>query len=143
MRGTWLRKKTSSLANQIVGALVTTVALSLGFMIFNDFIAPLPDLSGNWKFTVTYENTTLSNFKDLGVTYEVLLIQEGLKLSGSGEKVSEGGPTQASKNYSGESRRTHIDIVGSVVRNYFSPDVLVLYCEEENDDSRPSSSFHR
>ena len=40
---------------------------------------------------MTYENTTLSNFKDLGVTYEVLLIQEGLKLSGSGEKVSEGG----------------------------------------------------
>ena len=44
---------------------------------------------------MTYENTTLSSFKDLGVTYQVLLIQEGLKLSGSGEKVSEGGTTQA------------------------------------------------
>ena len=143
MRGARLLKKTSPLVSQVVGAFVTTVALSLGFMLFNDFIAPPPDLSGNWKFTVTYENTTLSSFKDLGVTYQVLLIQEGLKLSGSGEKVSEGGTTQDIEHYTGESRRTHIDIVGSIVRNYFSCNVVVLHYKEENEDSRQSSTVHR
>ena len=43
MRGARLLKKTSPLVSQVVGAFVTTVALSLGFMLFNDFIAPPPD----------------------------------------------------------------------------------------------------
>ena len=143
MRGTWLRIKTSALVNQVVGAFVTTIALSLGFMFFNDFIAPPPDLSGNWKFTVTYENTSREGFKDLGVTYQVLLIQEGLTLSGSGEKVSEGGPTQDRLDYSNATLRPQIDIVGSVIRNYFSLDVLVLHYREKNEASRSSSTVHR
>ena len=53
----WLRRQASSLGGQVVGAFVTTVSLSLGYMIFNDHVAPPPDLSGDWKFTVVYEET--------------------------------------------------------------------------------------
>ena len=87
----WLWRQASSLGGQVVGALVTTVSLSVGYMIFNDYVAPPPDLSGNWKFTVVYEDTALGKFKDLQVTYQVLLIQEGLNLSGHGEKLSRPG----------------------------------------------------
>ena len=141
MTGTWLLKKVSPIGNQVVGAFVTTVSLSLGFMIFNDYVAPPPDLSGRWQFTVTYENTAYSKYEDLQVTYQVLLIQEGLQLSGSGEKLSERGPTQGITTYTGRDR-INIELTGSVLRNYFSPNTLVLHYKEKGAD-RESSTVHR
>jgi len=139
--GTWLWKRASSLGGQIVGALVTTVSLSLGYMIFNDYIAPPPDLSGNWKFTVAYEETALAEFKGLQVTYQVLLVQEGLKLTGHGEKLSDRGPTQAAVDYAGD-RRTNIRVQGTVARNFFSPDTLLLHYSEAGR-RRESATIHR
>ena len=139
--GTWLRRRASSLGGQVVGAFVTTVSLSLGYMIFNDYVAPPPDLSGNWKFTVVYEETARSTFQDLRVTYQVLLVQEGLKLSGHGEKLSDRGPTQDAVDYTGN-RRTNIRIRGTVARNYFSPDTLLLHYEEMGRQ-RVSATIHR
>ncbi len=57
-----LKDRISSIWNQVVQALVTTVVLGIGFTFFNDFIAPIPDLTGRWKFTVVYEETANSKF---------------------------------------------------------------------------------
>ena len=137
----WLWRQASSLGGQVVRAFVTTVSLSVGFMIFNDYIAPPPDLSGNWKFTVVYEDTSLGEFKDLQLTYQVLLIQEALNLSGHGEKLSDRGPTQDAVNYTGD-RRTNIRIRGTVTRNYFSSDTLLIHYNEKGR-RRNSATIHR
>ena len=140
-KGAWIRRYVSSLGNQVVGALVTTVSLSLGYMIFNDYVAPPPDFSGSWKFTVVYEDTARSSFKDLEVTYQVLLVQEGLSLSGHGEKLSDRGPGQDPVDYAGD-RRTNIAVRGTITRNYLSRDTLVLHYNEEGR-RRDSSTVHR
>ena len=75
MMWTWIRLNFSSIGGQVVGAIVTTVTLSFGFMIFNDYVSPPPDLTGRWKFTVNYKDTSRVGFQDLKVTYQVLLIQ--------------------------------------------------------------------
>ena len=140
----WLRriaKPLRTLGGQVVGAAVTTVSLSVGFMLFNDYIAPAPDLAGRWKFTVVYEDTALSRFEGLKVTYQALLVQEGLDLSGTGEKLSDRGPDIEPVDYD-SSRRSNIDVMGNITRNYFSPDTLVIHYREAGR-RRESSTLHR
>lgn len=109
--------------------MVTTVALSLGYMVFNDYVAPPPDLTGSWKFTITYEDTALNRYRNLQITYQALLVQQAFDVSGSGEKLSDRGPAQDAVDYTGD-RRTGIDLSGHVTRNFFSPDALVLHYDE-------------
>lgn len=137
----WIRRQAASLGGHVARAFVTTVALSVGFMIFNDYVAPPPDFSGNWKFTVVYKDTSLDKFRDLQVTYRVLLIQEGMSLSGHGEKLSDRSPTQDAVDYTGD-RRTHIRIGGSVTRNFFSSDALLIHYSEKGR-RRDSATIHR
>lgn len=110
-------------------------------MLFNDYVAPAPDLAGRWKFTIVYEDTSFSEFKALHVTYQALLIQEGLDLSGTGEKISDRGPNIDPIDYI-SSRRSNIQLNGTVSRNYFSPDRLVIHYEEAGR-RRTSSTLHR
>ena len=103
-------------------------------------ISRLPDLGGPWDFTVTYQNTARTPYRGLQVTYRALLLQTGDKLSGTGEKTSEGGPTQPSKEYTG-AERVHIGIEGTVFRKPFPwkpSKVRILY--RERGDERPSST---
>ena len=141
--GRWFRrisKPLRTLGGQVVGAAVTTVTLSVGYMFFNDYIAPAPELAGRWKFTVVYEDTGLAEFDGLRVTYEALLIQEGLDLSGTGEKLSDRGPGIEPVDYD-SSRRTDIEIMGTITRNYFSLDALVIHYREAGR-RRESSTLH-
>ena len=103
-------------------------------------ISRLPDLGGPWDFTVTYQNTAYNPYRGLQVTYRALLLQTGDKLSGTGEKTSEGGPTQPSEEYTG-AERVHIEIEGTVSRKSFlwrPSKVRILY--RECGDERPSST---
>ena len=130
----------SILGYPILEAVVTTLVLSFGFMLFNDYLAPPPELSGPWKFTMTYEDTAYSPYQGLQVTYQVLLLREGLKLSGSGEKIYECGPTQEPKTYTGIAR-TKIRIAGTIKRKYFARDeVTLLYEEEGLEEGGPRKS---
>ena len=145
---TWARerfrritKPLHTLGSQVVGATVTTMVLSIGYMVFNDYIAPAPDLGGRWKFTVVYEDTALARFEGLKVTYQALLVQEGLDLSGTGEKLSDRGPEGEQVEYD-SNRRTNIEIMGNVTRNFFSPDALVIHYREAGR-RRESSTLHQ
>ena len=129
-----------TLAGQVGAAAVTTASLSVGFMVFNDYIAPVPDLSGRWKFTVVYEDTALPRFEGLKVSYQVLLVREGLDLSGSGEKLSDRGPDVEPADYD-SGRGANIEVMGNVTRNYFSPDALVIHYREAGR-LRESSTLH-
>ena len=112
--------------------------------ILNGFLFRLPELSGAWDFTVTYEQTRHSPFQGLQVTYRALLTQERGKFSGTGEKIFECGPTQPSIEYFGADR-VHIRIEEGIVVRKASPyrpaEVHMRYMEE--GDERRSSTFLR
>ncbi len=134
------KPKLWTLGEQVVGALVTTMALSIGFMVFNDYLAPPPNLSGRWKATLTYLDTDLERFAGLKVTYQALLIQEGLSLRGTGEKMSDRGDGIEPRNYTGADR-VNLEIGGDVTRNYFSRDRLSIHYREAGK-VRASSTLH-
>ena len=140
--GARIARALASVGNQVVGAVLTTVALSLGFMVFNDYVAPAPDLAGRWKFTIVYEDTVLARYRGLEVTYQALLMQEGLDLSGTGEKLSDRGPAPMEPVDYTDDRRTNIELAGHVARSYFSPDGVVIHYREAGR-RRDSSTLHR
>ena len=109
-------------------------------MVFNDYVAPAPDLAGRWKFTVVYEDTALDRFEGLKVTYQALLVQEGLDLSGTGEKLSDRGSVEPVDYDS--ARRANIEVMGTIARSYFSPDALVIHYREAGR-RRESSTLHQ
>ena len=141
----WMRlrmpRSLPAIGREIFGAAITTVTLSIGFMVFNDYIAPPPDLAGRWKFTVVYEDTAYEPFRGLKVTYQALLIQEGLELVGTGEKLSDLEPQGSRVEYTND-KRTNIEVTGNITRNYFSPDTLVIHYNEEGR-RRESSTLHQ
>ena len=140
--GGWIAAALSAVGVRVVGAVLTTVALSVGYMIFNDYVAPPPDLAGRWKFTVVYEDTALARYEGLQVTYQALLIQEGLNLSGAGEKLSDRGLEPMEPVDYSDDRRTNIELVGNIARSYFSPDRLVVHYKEAGR-RRQSSTLHQ
>jgi hypothetical protein len=125
---------------QSAQSIVGTVSLAFGFMLFNDYVAPPPDLSGRWKFTVNYDDTELTRFKNMQVTYQALLVQEDLTLSGLGEKMSAVGPTVARENYLPKDR-VNVEFSGYVKNNFFSPDEFVLQYKE-GGAVRDSATLH-
>ena len=110
-------------------------------MIFDDYLTPPRDLSGSWKFTVVYEDMALRAFKDFRVTYQVLLVQDGLKLLGHGEKLSDWDPGRDAVDYAGD-RRTNVEVRRAVTRNYLSRDTLLLHYKEKGR-RRDSTTVHR
>ena len=134
----WIKGASSFVIKQAVGAIVTAVALWIGYLIFNDFLAPVPDLSGRWKFTITYTNTENTSFQDLEVTYQALLTQNELTLSGTGEKLSDRGPGRIPINYYGD-KRTNIDLTGSFTRRFFTQDLLMLSYKEDGKQRQSST----
>jgi len=131
----------SQIGLDTLAAAVSTVVLSIGFMVFNDYISPPPNLNGRWLFTVTYEDTDTEHYQDLQVTYETLLIQHNMSLHGTGEKISAVSPTIPFEHYS-EQDRINLKITGSIDRKYFSRDELTIHYEEDGK-SRHSSTLHR
>jgi hypothetical protein len=129
------------LGKETAAAICTTVVLAMAFMLFNDYISPPPDLGGRWMFTAHTKETSYAPYKNMQVTYQALIIQDNLQLRGTGEKLSAIGPGFDLEQYDGKAR-TNIRIEGSIKRNYFSRDELVIHFEEEGS-KRSSSTLHQ
>ena len=103
------RKDKSSWIETItkIGAVVSLIGGVIG--LFAWFMGGLhPRVAGHWTLEDQTEVTTHAPYKGVKATYDIFLTQSGGSLTGSGEKMTEGGvslPTKA---------RTHIDISGSV-----------------------------
>ena len=131
----------TDVAVNAAGSILGGITFSLIFFVWSDYIFKQPDLNGRWFFTITYEKTSHSNFQNLQVIYEVILIQDGLHLTGTGEKVEEIHKDGTKLEYEGESR-IPIAIAGTIDYNYLSHNNLNLHYKESGHE-RESASFHR
>ena len=84
-----MRNFSLQLGSEVLATVVGGVFLSLMFFVFSDFIHTTPNLSGRWYFVNETESTSYKKFNGLKVTYTVLMMQEGNKLYGTGEKIKD------------------------------------------------------
>lgn len=123
----------------ILATIIGGVLLSIMFFIFSDFIHKTPNLSGRWYFVNETQSTSYSKFKGLKVYYTVLLMQEGNKIYGTGEKIKDELNGNINK-YTGKTR-VHIEVSGYLKNNFLTKDTLNIHYTEKGK-SRPSSTLH-
>ena len=136
-----VREFINYLGMETAAAICTIVVLAMAFMIFNDYISPPPNLGGRWMFTTQIKDTSYNPYKDMQITYQALIVQDDLQLRGTGEKLSAQSINFELEQYVGKAR-TNISIEGSIKRNYFSRDELVIHYTEDGG-KRISSTLHQ
>lgn len=124
---------------QLIANIASGITLALIFFLLSDYIFGIPRLSGCWLVEITNEKTKYNPFKNMVLTYKVLIWLEGKNIYGSGEKVKEKIGDNI-KEYSGEGRNL-IKIHGSVLKKYLSHDKIVIHIEEEGTVRKSSTIY--
>jgi len=111
----------SGIGATVIGGLI----LAVFFFVLREYIFKIQDINGLWIFETCTNETTYNPYKNLKLTYLVLLWQEGNLIRGTGEKVQE--------NVNGEIRtytgkyRSAIDLSGYLTKNYLRKDTVVIH----------------
>ena len=124
---------------QIASTIIGGIILTFLFFYLKEFVFTLPIMNGLWTFEATTMSTSYNPYKQMKVTYLVLLIQEGNSLSGTGEKIKEiaGGKEH---EYPAE-KRIHIEIKGQITKHYLTKDQIIFHITESGL-KRKSSTVH-
>ena len=80
----WQQVLSDVVGNAISGVIIAALA----FFTIDQFYKT-PDLNGLWELETQVTGTSYKPFDKLKVKYQIVLIQDELKLSGTGEKFSE------------------------------------------------------
>lgn len=124
----------------MLGSILGGLFLAVLFFISSDFLFKPPDLNGRWIMATTSNQTIHDSYNGLTVFYEVILQQDGNKLSGTAEKVGEcnkGVPFIYDYD-----KRVRVDIAGAIDRNYLTKDKVNIHWMEHGR-KRDSSSFFK
>jgi hypothetical protein len=94
----------------LIGGLVTAVSLIGGLLAIWQYYVqnPRQDVSGTWIIETTTQQTSYKPFKNLALTYTVQFVQNGVSITGQGEKTTESGREVETKAH------TPITLTGSL-----------------------------
>ena len=125
---------------QVIATIIGGIFLAILFFIYKEKINRLPSLSGLWTFKISVESSSYNPYKEMSVSYIVLLIQEGNHMSGTGEKIKDvmSGKTT---EYVGK-ERVNIEISGYIMQRFFSADECIVHIKETGK-LRDSSTLHQ
>lgn len=124
--------------NIISSALGGLLLLYIVYIIGN-YIFVNPKVNGSWVFEIETKQTDYNPYENMMLRYSVVLIQEGLKIKGSGEKTHEKNKVKEIE-YIGKDRSI-IEINGVINKNIFSKSNVEIHYKETNE-VRESSSIH-
>jgi hypothetical protein len=125
---------------QVTATVVGGVLLSFLYFITEDKLFQLPKLNGLWTLELLTKATSYNPYKDMKLTYLILLAQNGNGVIGTGEKIHEITNDGCQKSYTG-ANRTHVSIRGYVTKRYFSKDQIIIHISETGEQ-RKSSAVH-
>ncbi len=129
----------SDLLVQIAATLIGGLLLAFVFFLIKDKLFRIPALAGLWTFSAITEKTSYNPFKSMTLTYLVLLVQEGNRLIGTGEKIKEVS-SSGTREYEGQNR-TRIQITGFITQRFLSKSECVIHISEAGE-RRESSTMH-
>ena len=118
------------------GALLTTGV----FFVASDYVFTPPDLNGKWYIATETTQTGHAPFKGLVVLFELILHQEGDRISGTAEQVGE--IAQGKVLIYDYDKRAQVELSGSMDRNYIRDDVVNIHWKMHGR-RRESSTFLR
>jgi hypothetical protein len=123
---------------QVASSLVGAVVVAVVFFLFSDFVFKPPNLNGKWLVATAVERTAYTSYEGMIVLFEIVLYQEGDRVSGTAEKLAEF--ANGSMRVYEPAKRTRAEIAGAIDRNYLTKDRLNIHWVEHGDE-RVSSTF--
>jgi hypothetical protein len=124
---------------QLAATLAGGIILTILFFLMKEVVFPLPVVNGLWTFEATTISTSYNPYKQMKVTYLILLIQQGNMLSGTGEKIKE--IADGKQHEYPSEKRIHIEIKGQITKRYFAKDQITFHIIEYGL-KRKSSTVH-
>ena len=118
----------SDLAKKIGISIITTLLLALIYFIGENLFFKTPDLSGPWQFETKVKKTDYKLYQGMKLTFIAFLNQNGLEISGSGEKIKENLKGKE-KEYIG-AERIRIEITGRIEKNFLKNHVVHVQFKE-------------
>jgi hypothetical protein len=117
----------------LIGGLVTLVTLVGGVLAIKQYIDQNPsNVNGTWAMENVTENTSNSRYRNMKLTYRVVLVQNGNSFTGTGEKTGEQVEGKPVRELIGK-ERTPIEITGSVNGNSVHASFVDHGTERESD----------
>ncbi|AZZ92680.1 hypothetical protein EUZ85_18895 [Hahella sp. KA22] len=120
--------------------IISAILIAIIFGLWNDYLYKVDRLSGRWKVEFYVENTEYNPYKGMTATHEIFLIQNGLGISGLGEKVAE--ETNSESIAYHPSKRSHSEISGTITYKFFSDNLVDLTLKEDGLIRKSSTFVH-
>jgi hypothetical protein len=120
--------------------IIGSILIGSFFMILSDYVLKPIDMNGRWDLTLKPKTALGKNNQCVDITYSVLFVQEGLEITGFGEKWKDRkSSNQKCKDHDifertvdpGKGRK--IIISGFIHTNYIVNDLLSLSYKEGNE----------
>ena len=124
-----------SLAATVFGGIL----LTLIFFVGKERLFSLPSVSGEWECTQITSDSAYMPFKGMKVWYQIVLLQDKEKITGTGEKDRDSGST--GDHYYTGAHRISIEITGRIEKSFTRPDVIRIHWSEDGT-TRKSTTFH-
>ncbi len=124
----------------IAASIIAGFLISFLYFIFSDYVFVMPNLNGKWMLEVEVEDASLKRYKGMKLYYEVMLIQKGYEISGTGEKYMEVLGNDTTKYLF--KNRVQVQIDGYLDENYLSKDKLTIHALEAGRIRNTSTFFN-
>lgn len=114
----------SNAIGNAIGTLIGGIALALTLFAFGQRLLRPPRIDGVWLLDVVTRQTKFNPFRGMLVRYKLVLVQEGLEISGTAEKVYEevrGKP----QPYTGKNRE-RVEVRGAIEKRYLGRSGVAL-----------------
>lgn len=109
------------------------IFLAILFFLLREKFFGYPDLNDQWYLKSVTEESAYNPYKGMELHHQLFLVQDKSKIKGTAEKYYEdssvGKEGAHVLHYSAENRRRAY-IEGTIQKNYFSPDILILHAIE-------------
>lgn len=125
-----------ALCSTIIGG----IFLTLLFFFLREKIFSLPTITGIWECRFVVSESAYNPFKGMSVTYEVVLLQSGGNLVGSGEKDKELSSPNKEMMYTGKGR-TQVKISGVIEKRIFGTDRIRIYWDDDGQIRKSAAFF--
>ena len=112
-----------------VSTVMGGIAISAIFFWLKEHLFSLPSLTGVWDCHLVVCESAYNPYKGMELWHRVILLQEGTKLTGRGEKYKDSTANQPVRTYDGK-HRFESQITGGIEKSVTKSDVIRIHWRE-------------
>lgn len=126
-------------------SILSGIFLAILFFLLREKVFGYPDLNNQWYLKSVTQKSAYNPYKGMELHHQLFLVQDKSQIKGTAEKYYEDSSVGKRGDHilhysAGDRRRAYIE--GTIQKNYFGPDILILHAIEEGEN-RQSTIYCR